>query len=624
MVTDGKSGPDRHGVALSRPFGHTREDLVRLADHSLLALRPWATPGHARFDLPGPPSGSGPLSDGLEGFARSFLAVGFRLSAADSDPYDHAGWYAQGLAAAVGAASSERWLSLADRPQVRVEAAAISMALHESRAWIWDHLTPLVQEQLVDWLAGSIGQWYPDNNWLWFHNVTQAFLRSVGAPHDPDRIEENLEILDGFYLGDGWYTDGRPGGRSGNVNWYAGWVMHQLSLWYCRMSAGVAGVESLQADLLERLAPYVEAAGHLFGADGAPLFQGRSLIYRYAATGALWTSAVFDASPVPLGQLRRTCMTSIGYFVDRGALDDRGLLSMGWLGEFLPMRQSYSGPGSPYWASVGLTGLVLPPSHPLWNEAEQPMPVEVADHVVAMPAIGWVASATADDGIVRVVNHGVDHSGPEPVAEYDLFCRFGYSTATAPLPLEAGSPSGAADNQVALVDAAGRWSHRSLIDAFEVEGRRAESHHVARFALPDGGMEDGPRIRTVSVVHGPIEVRAVRVAGDSGDLGGAALSISGYAVPRKPVAGTRTDLVSQVVALTADGAEGSSVHDLETPFGAENVVAWCRFERPEPDRWYAVAVSLADHPIVQWPSASAVEDGGLAVRWPDGSVDRIS
>ncbi|MDX2973945.1 DUF6332 family protein [Kribbella solani] len=39
---------------MNKYTGWTRAELVELADRSLLALRPWATPGHARFDLPGP------------------------------------------------------------------------------------------------------------------------------------------------------------------------------------------------------------------------------------------------------------------------------------------------------------------------------------------------------------------------------------------------------------------------------------------------------------------------------------------------------------------------------------------------------------------------------------------
>jgi hypothetical protein len=599
--------------------GWTRQHLVDLADESLLALRPWATSGHARFDLPGPAGQSGPMVDGLEAFARSFLAVGFRLSTAESDPHDHAGWYARGLIAGTDPDSAEQWPSLADETQARVEAAAMSIALHETRRWIWDRLPSAAQERIVDWLAGSIGAWYPESNWLWFHNVTQAFLRSVGGPHDQARVDEFLEYLDSCYLGDGWYTDGRPDGRGGNVDWYAGFVMQLFSLWYCRISAGEPGIAQRQARYAERLTAYVASAAELFAADGAPLYQGRSLVYRHAVVGALWTGAVFDANPLPSGRLRRTCLGAIKYFVDRGAYDRNGLLGLGWLDRFEPMRQPYSGPGSPYWASLGFAGLLLPATHPVWTGPELPAPIDVHDRVQAIRPIGWLVSGTASDGIVRVINHGVDHSSATPGAESWLYNRYGYSTATAPVPLTDGSAGQALDNQVALVDDAGRWSQRPLIDRVGIEDHRAESRHLASFARADEGFDTGPALECVSVVRGSVEVRAVRM-----EPGGAAaaLVISGYGVPRKPAPGARPDLVSALVSLTPGGVTGSSVHALETPFGADIEVPWCRFDAPEAERWYVVASSLGDS-MPDWPTAELTESGRPKVDWPNGSVDSI-
>ncbi|MEU6716996.1 DUF2264 domain-containing protein [Nonomuraea sp. NPDC046802] len=606
---------------LSPCTGWTRRHLQHLADRSLLALRPWSTPGHARFDLPGPPSDSGPIVGGLETFARSFLAAGFRLSAAESDPHDHAGWYARGLATATDPESSERWPSLADAEQARVEAAVIAIGLHESRRWIWDNLTPRVQEQVVDWLAGSIGTWYPDSNWLWFHNVTQAFLRSVGGPYDQAKMEENLEFLDNCHLADGWYSDNRPDGRGGNIDWYAGWVMQQFSLWYCRLSAGEPGTAERQAVYAERLKAYLAGAGALFGADGAPLYQGRSLSYRYAAVGALWTGAVFDANPYSPGRLRRTCMGAIKYFVERGAFDEDGLLSPGWLGRFEAMRESYISPGSPYWASLGLTGLVLPESHPVWADVEQPAPIDLDDRVSAIRPIGWLVSGTASDGIVRAINHGVDYSGVVPVAERPLYNRFGYSTATAPVPLSDGSAGKAVDNQVALIDQSGRWSQRPVFDLISIDDHRAESRHVARFARaePGAGFDEGPELRCISLARGSVEVRAVRIRSA---VQAEALVISGFAVPRKPAPGARTDLVSAVVPLTDGGSIGTAVHAVETAFGADLEVPWCRFDAPEPDRWYVAAVSLGDRAPI-WPTVRPDSSGRPVVTWPGGVIERI-
>ncbi len=335
-----------------------RRHVVDLADRSLLALRPWATPDPARFDLPGPSSGSGPISDGLEAFARSFLTAGFRLLRAGVDPHDHAGWYARGLVTGTDPDSAEHWPSLGERGQARVEAAAIAIALHESRRWIWDRLTPRAQERIIDWLAGSIGAKYSFSNWRWFQNVTQAFLRSVGGPYDKDRVGGPTwsSWIPAISATAGTATAGRTVAAATSTGTPAG-SFQQFSLWYCRMSADEPGIETRLDTYRERLRDYVASAADLFGADGAPLYQGRSLVYRYATVGALWTGAIFNANPLPPGQLRRIAVGAIRYFADRDAFDGNGLLSLGWHSRFEPMRQSYSGPGSPYWASLGLAGL---------------------------------------------------------------------------------------------------------------------------------------------------------------------------------------------------------------------------------------------------------------------------
>ena len=83
---------------LSPYTGWTRAHWEATADRMLLAVRPYASPGNALVSLPGPASRSGAWSDGLEGFARTFLLAAFRLAGdGGRDPHGLAGWYAAGL-----------------------------------------------------------------------------------------------------------------------------------------------------------------------------------------------------------------------------------------------------------------------------------------------------------------------------------------------------------------------------------------------------------------------------------------------------------------------------------------------------------------------------------------------
>jgi hypothetical protein len=303
------------------------------------------------------------------------------------------------------------------------------------------------------------------------------------------------------------------------------------------------------------------------------------------------------------------------------------------------MRQSYSGPGSPYWASLGLAGLALPESHPVWAATEEPAPTDRADFTRPIRPIGWLASGTVADGIVRVINHGVDHSAAVPKIENPDYNRYGYSTATAPVPLPDGSSGRPVDNQVALVDSEGRWSQRPIIDLISIDDHRAESRQLVRFARPDPsptrpepesptrpepveGFDDGPELRCVSIVRGAVEVRAVRLSFPE-PVEGQALVISGYAVPRQPFPGARTDLINSVVSLTDAGTIGSSVHPIDNPFGADLEVHWIRFDDPQPDRWYVAAIGLGEREP-EWPTAEVDHETDLMITWPDGESDRLA
>ncbi|MGW1343015.1 DUF2264 domain-containing protein [Kribbella sp. NPDC002412] len=330
-------GADR---LLSSRTGYTRETWLAVADHLLDSLNPWFSPSGAQIRLPGRGSWSGADCDGLEGYARSFLLASFRIAATQGDDR-LVERYAPGLVA--GAAGE--WPRLTPCSQQMVEAAAIAVGLHESRGWLWDRLDGPDQQKVVDWLSGFVGSRTWDNNWRLFQVVGEQFLASVGAPYSQDDIDSGLDRIEDWYVGDGWYTDG----DGQNFDHYIGWAMHLYPGLWARM-AGTAADERLTV-YRDRLRRFLEDAVHLVGADGAPVHQGRSLCYRFAAAAPYWMGMLLDASPLTPGQTRRLCSGMLRHFVDHGVPDERGLLSLGWHHHFLPMTQPYSGPGSPYWAS---------------------------------------------------------------------------------------------------------------------------------------------------------------------------------------------------------------------------------------------------------------------------------
>lgn len=191
------------------------------------------------------------------------------------------------------------------------------------------------------------------------------------------------------------------------------------------------------------------------------------------------------------GETRRLASGALRYFLDRGAVDGRGLLTLGWHGPDETVLQGYSGPASPYWASKAFLGLLLPPDHEVWTAREEPGPTDRADAVTPVGPPNWLLQTTTSDGLVRLHNHGSEDVRYDP-----YYTRLAYSTATAP---SASSPP-SYDNSVIVGDDPSR-THIEPLGAGD--GWVASRHAVG----------EDVRVTNLVVAHGAVEVRAHLVAG---------------------------------------------------------------------------------------------------------------
>ncbi|WP_409234459.1 DUF2264 domain-containing protein [Streptomyces sp. PA5.6] len=609
---------------LSPLTGWTRAHWEALADRQLDALVPYATPGFAQYRLPGRNSWSGVVSDGLEGFARSFLLAAFRIAGAGGEVDPRlVERYARGLTTGTDPDSGEAWPELTDCSQQMVEAASIAIGLYETRPWIWDRLDTRVQERVVDWFSGFVGGKTWDNNWRLFQVVSEQFLASVGAPYSRADIDGGLDRIEDWYRGDGWYTDGD--GR--NFDYYNGWAMHLYPLWWARMTGGDDGGRATA--YRERLGQFLATYPHFFGGDGAPVHQGRSLTYRFAATAPVWMGALADCTPLAPGLTRRLASGTARHFVERGVPDERGLLPLGWYGTFLPATQAYSGPASPYWASKGFLGLLLPADHPVWTEREVPLPVEESDQYTALPRPGWLLHGTRHDGIVRLINHGSDHNPLEGPAQDDPhYAKFAYSTATAPETAPRAWDR-AVDGHIALLAPDGTPSRRLRIHPLRCEGRVAASRHDARYP----GTDETYPMETTSALHGPWEIRVHRVRAPAG----ATVREGGHAVaddtrprtecgPGWALARTTTGLTSAVVGLHGwDGEAGIAREVAANAYGPHSATPFLT-SAPHPGGVgiHVTLVALSRDTVspraLRESIACDVDGDTVYVRFPDGTA----
>ncbi|MFF2514052.1 DUF2264 domain-containing protein [Streptomyces sp. NPDC058086] len=457
---------------LSPYTGYTRAHWEAAADSLLAAVAPYATENGALYHLPGEhTSWSGRLSDGLEGYARTLLLAAFRR---DEKALER---YADGLAAGTAGV----WPRVADRSQPLVEAASIALALRLTRPLLWDRLDDGVRQRAAAWLGDALTAEPWACNWELFPVTVGGFLAEIG--HEPEAsraaIDRGLERIEEWYVGDGWYTDGP--GRA--FDYYNGWAMHLYPVLHAWIADDTRLLDLYGGRLSRHLADYAR----LFGGDGAPMRQGRSLTYRFATTAPLWLGALTGRTPLSPGETRRLASGALRHFLDRGAVDDRGLLTLGWHGPDETVLQGYSGPASPYWASKAFVGLLLPPDHEVWTALEEPGPTDRADAVTSVGPPNWLLQSTTSDGLVRLHNHGSEDVRYDP-----YYTRLAYSTATA--------PSASYDNSVIVGDDASRTD----IEPLGAGDGWVASRHTA------GG---GARVVNLLVARGAVEVRAHLVAG---------------------------------------------------------------------------------------------------------------
>lgn len=536
--------------ALSPRTGYTRAHWETAADALLAAVEPYATEDRVLYHLPGThTSWSGRLSDGLEGYARTLLLAAFRR---DETALER---YADGLAAGVAGV----WPTIEDRSQPLVEAASIALALRLTRPLLWDRLDEPVRQRAAAWLADALTAEPWPCNWELFPVTVGGFLQEIGYEAEESRkaIDRGLERIEEWYVGEGWYTDGD--GRK--FDYYNGWAMHLYPVLHAWLADDPRLLDLYGGRLERHLADYAR----LFGGDGAPMHQGRSLTYRFATTAPLWLGALIGRTPLSAGETRRLASGALRHFLDRGAVDDRGLLSLGWHGPDEAVLQGYSGPASPYWASKGFLGLLLPPDHEVWTAVEEPGPAERTDAVTPITPANWLLQSTGSDGLVRLHNHGSEDVRYDP-----YYTRLAYSTATV--------PSASYDNSVIV---GGDASRTEIVPVGIGDGWVASRHTAA----------SGARVTSVVMVEGAVEVRAHLVVGAAA---GTPVRVTGWQAGDS----TAAELVSLHGLLDGEGVVGD---------GPTLFVALVRLSA-EPD----------PRPLAELVSVKVDGDHGVSVQWADG------
>ncbi len=436
----------------------TRADVERALLQLLEPVRGRFTAGNAGLCLGAHAAHYGERSARMEAFSRMLWGLAPLWASGGGEEW--LPLFRSGLVNGTDPEHPAYWGRPFDYDQKVVEMAAIATTLMLCGERM--RFTRREAENLHAWLAGADGLSLPRNNWLFFRVLVQAAFRHMGWDWNKTQLAEDLDQLDGWYLGDGWYCDGQPT----QMDYYIPFGMHYYGLLYAwRMERD----DPERARIFrERAAAFAGDFLYWFEDGGRAVPFGRSLTYRFAQGAFFSALALAGVEAVPWGVMKSRVLGNLRDWFAQPIFDSGGLLTVGYGYPNLFMSEQYNAPGSPYWALKEFLCLALRPDHPFWT-AEEAVP-RLEPFRAIPPARMLAARDRAQVQLFPAGQHCVNELG-RCGAKYEKLVyssRFGFS-----VPRGDSLEEGAFDCCLAVSEAGReRWRAQRGFEDFRLEADR--------------------------------------------------------------------------------------------------------------------------------------------------------
>lgn len=353
---------------------------------------------------------------GLEGFSRILWGLAPLWASGKDSNLD--AWIVEGITNGSNPEHPEYWGDYTDGEQAYVEMGALAYGVLMAPHKMWEPLDKQAKVNFQNWLLQINNHVISDNNWLFFRVLVNCAMKKVNAEFSQEQLETDLNRVDDFYLGDGWYSDGATKQR----DYYVPFAMHFYGLLYAKL---------METEDPERGKTYKERGSkfaqdfiYYFGERGEALPYGRSLTYRFAQ-GCFWSALVYsDTEALPWGVIKGILNRHFRWWFSQPILDYENKLTLGYTYANLDMCEGYNASQSPYWAMKTLLLLAVPDEHPFWKAEEEPLPK--LDEVRMMKHAGLILQR-GDDGFVTALASG-QYAEWEPVHCAEKYEKFAYSS----------------------------------------------------------------------------------------------------------------------------------------------------------------------------------------------------
>lgn len=395
----------------------------------------------------------------MEGLSRALWGL-FPLMAGGADvPFSEK--YITAIKLGTDPKSPSYWGETEPYDQRLVEMAAYGLGL----ALMQDQLTHLFSESeltnLHRWLNQITDAQMPDSNWNYFAIIVQLGFKRAGLPYDQAAIDRRFEMMEAYYLGDGWYSDG-PGRPK---DYYISMAFHFYGLIYATLNANDDPARA--ATLRERSCLFAKDFIYLSAADGASVPFGRSLTYRFAMV-AFWSGVAFAELDVfSPGVVKGIILRHLRWWLAQPIFDRDGILTLGFAYPNLAMCEDYNSPGSPYWALKVFLIMALPEDHAFWQAEELPLPELAPVHAI-VPAQQILQHCENSQHVVMLTSGQLElNNYVNTEAKYTKFAystRFGFTIERG----RYGIKHAACDSMLLLSDNDNYWRGRRECESVEM------------------------------------------------------------------------------------------------------------------------------------------------------------
>jgi len=255
----------------------------------------------------------------------------------------------------------------ATTPQPLVDAAFIAHAFVRAPKVLWEPLSEITKKQVIHEFVTIRQIKAGNNNWVLFAAIIESFLLSIGVEIDAARIDTAIDSINSWYLGDGWYGDG----KEFHFDHYNSYVIQPMLLDVLRINVDKGRRPQKEYDTaLKRMKRYAQVQERYISPEGTFPVIGRSSVYRVGAFQALAQIALADELPAEIkpAQIRCALTAVMKRVFIPSTFTANGWLELGFIGDKqIGMADSYTDTGSTYLTSLAFLPLGLPATHEFWS-----------------------------------------------------------------------------------------------------------------------------------------------------------------------------------------------------------------------------------------------------------------